>query len=630
VWVPIADTPELTPWGYRPAAVPSLLTARAYWWVEVMARVKDGVDRGAIEAALTGELRRFIVEALPAADRSRLPQLAIQSGATGVDALRSQYELPLRVLMGMVTVVLLIACANVGVMLLSRAMDRRREFALRLSLGASRGRLVRQLLTESLAMSLAGGVLGLLCAGWASRALLLLVPSNRRPIVETPVDGGVLIFTIALAALAAAVFGCLPALLATRVDVLSQLKTSASASFSDPPAQRFWSSTFVVVQIALSLVLLVGAGLFLRTLGNLRGERLGVDDGRVLVFGVDASQNGFAGDRLAAVYFDLLGELQSTPGVETGTVARLRLFSGAIGMGPVTAIDALPHAAGSAVQTNAVGPDFARTLGMRLVDGRDITWQDVEGRRRVALVSEAMARHFFGDVRVAGRRFNFGNRLNPEAEYEIVGVVSNAKYGRVRGDFPRVAYVPINAMEGDLRGVNFQIRAAAGDPLTLAPAVRQAVERVDRNLAISAMDAMRRQVDDSIWQERLFAHLTTAFGAVSLMLTCMGIYGTIAHAVARRRNELAVRMALGAHRVQLVVMVLRRALVLAVIGIVAGVPLSLWTSRFVSSFLFGLRPSDWITISVMALVLAGAAFAAAYLPASRATRLDPAMALKQE
>jgi macrolide transport system ATP-binding/permease protein len=329
VWVPMLDIPELVPWGFRPANTSSLLDVRDYWWVHVMARVKPGVDPRQAQTVLDAELQRFVADALPSADPQHPPHVGFEAAAGGLDQMRNTYERPLYVLMTIAGLVLLIACANVAVLLLSRAMVRRREFALRLSLGAARGRLIRQLLTESLLMAVAGGTLGILCAGWTSRALLSLVPVDQRPLVDGAVDPGVFGFAACISGVTALLFGLAPAILATRVDVLPALKQSASSSVtSDNPAHRFWSSTFVVVQVALSLVLLVGATLFMRTLTNLRQQPLGVDGERILVFGVDASQNGYSGDRLLNVYRDLLQRLQSLPGVQSASAARLRLFSG--------------------------------------------------------------------------------------------------------------------------------------------------------------------------------------------------------------------------------------------------------------------------------------------------------------
>ena len=573
VWVPMINTAELVPWGFRPANVASLLETRRYWWTHVMARLKDGVDERAAHTRADALFQQFVPDALPQVDRAQAPHLGFEDGAAGLDTLSATYQRPLMLLMAMVVLVLVIACANVAVLLLSRAMARRREFALRLSLGAGRGRLIRQLLTESLLMASLGGTLGVLCAGWTSRGLLFLVPPDRRPLLEAGVDGSTLAFAAALSIATALLFGLAPALLATRVDLLPAMKQAGSgAGASDQPAHKVWSTAFVVVQIALSLVLLVGAALFVRTLTNLHGQSLGVDPDRLLVFGVDASQNGYTGDRLAAFYSDLARRLNSLPGAEATSAARLRLFSGWVSNGGIR-IPGVESKPSMDLNTNAVAPDFARTTGMRVLAGRDIDWTDVDSRRRVAVVNEEMARYFFGDINVVGRRYSHGDAYDASADYEIVGVVTNARYSQVRGAFPRTAYVPFTANRAALRGLYFHVRTAQ-DPLALAASARAIVQGLDPSLAITEMNTMSAQIGDSLWQERLLARITTTFSALALTLACVGLYGTISYGVGRRRSEIAVRMALGARYTQVLWMVLRQAVLLALAGVAIGIPLA--------------------------------------------------------
>ena len=629
LWVPMLNRAELVPWGFRPANTASLLDARGYWWTHVMARLKPGVSEREALARVDALFQAFAANALPELNRAKAPHIGFEPGARGIDSLRAAYEQPLMLLMGMVGLVLLIACANVAVLLLSRAMARRREFALRLSLGAGRGRLIRQLLTESLLMAGAGGLLGLLFAGWTSRALLFLVPADRRPLIDTPIDSFTLGFAAAVSIATALLFGLAPAILSTRVDLLPAMKQAGSGQVaSEHPAQRIWSTTFVVVQIALSLVLLVGAALLIRTLDNLHNQPTGIDQDRLLVFGVDASQNGYSGDRLAGLYEELIKRLAAAPGVEAASAARLRLFSGWVSNGSISIPGVEPKASRN-LNTNAVGPEFAKTTGMRLLAGRDLTWADVEGKRRVAVVTEEMARYFFGDLNVLGRRYSPGNTYDPSIDYEIVGVVSNARYSQVRGDFPRTAYLPFTANRGVLRGLYFHVRTS-GDPLTLAPTVRTIVKGLDPSLPVAELDSMVNHIGTSLWQEHLFARLTGIFSGLALMLACIGLYGTISYGVGRRRSEIAVRMALGARYSQVLWMVLRQALLLAGGGVLVGVPLALWSSRYLGSLLYGLSPRDPLTIALTGMVLIVVASLAGYLPARRAALVDPARALKQD
>ena len=629
VWILMADMAEVPPWGFRPSEVPSLLTSTGYWWVQVMARLKEGVDAREAASVLDGKFQAFAATALPATEKDKLPHLGSEPGGAGLDLVRGEYERPLYLLMQMVGVVLLIACANVAVLLLSGSTARRREFALRLSLGAARRRLVRQLLTESLLLAVAGGALGLLFSGWTSRGLLYLLPAGERPLIENPIDDGVLAFTLLVSAVTALLFGIVPALVGTRVDLLPELKrTTSGTTVADHPGHRFWSSTLVVAQIALSLVLLVSAALFIRTMNHLHREPLGVDHGRLLVFGLDASQNGYTGERLATLYREILHRLEAMPGAESATAARLRLFGGWVSNGVIRVAGQEPSS-DRMVYSNGVGPAFAKTMGLHVLAGRDLTWQDLDGMRRVAVINEAMAQHFFGNTNPLGQHFSFSATPDPASEYEIVGVVSNAKYSGVRGEFPRTAYLPYTANRAAL-GQLFMMVRTGGSPMRLAPAAREAVRSVEPSVALIDMDSMDGQIGDSLWRERMFARLTAAFGLLALVLACIGLYGTIAYGVGRRRAEIAVRVALGAARGQILWMVLRRALVLAAGGVAIGIPLVLWSGRFLASELTGVTPRDPVALAAAALTLILIATLAGYLPARRATLIEPAAALKQE
>jgi hypothetical protein len=281
------------------------------------------------------------------------------------------------------------------------------------------------------------------------------------------------------------------------------------------------------------------------------------------------------------------------------------------------------------MHSNAVGPRFAQTAGLQVRGGRDLTWSDIEGRRRVALVNEAMASYVFGNANPVGRRFAFGDKADPSREYEIVGVVSNARYSQVRGTFPRTAYVPYTVNRAALGELYMMVRAS-GDPMSVAEAARGAVREVDSTLAIVELDGMTHQVTDSLWQERLMARLTSVFGLVALTLACVGIYGTIAYGVGRRRAEIAVRVALGARDSQIVWMILRRALVMAAIGVLLGTPLTLWAGQYVATLLFELSPRDPLALLVAATMMFVVAASAGYIPARRALAIQPAAALKHE
>ena len=630
VWVPMINTPALAPWGYWPKNRAAPMVDPSYWWVEVGARLKPGYSDQQAAATLDPMFQQFVFGALPDTNRTTPPHLGLESGARGVDSLAQWYRDPLLLLMGLVAVVLLIACANVAVLLLARAMNRRGEFALRLSLGAARGRLVRQVLTESLLFACIGGVLGVLSARWAANALLLLMPAGQRPLIDTALDMPTLAFAAAISISAAILFGMAPALLATRVNLLPAIKQSAAGPvMSGGRAHRRWSTGLVAIQLALTVVLLSGSALLVRTLTNLGRQSLGIDVQHLLLFDVDASQNGYSGDRLAALYGEIAGRLAALPGADSASVMRLRLFSGARSDSTIRAAGVAPKAESMDLEYNAVGPDFARATGLKVLAGRDLTWADVAGHRRVALVSEAMARYFYGELNVVGRRYSKGTTYNPDADYEIVGVVSNARYYEVRGDFSRTAYIPFTSADLTLAGMTFEVRTG-GDPLPLAAAARTAIHDVVPALPLLRLETMTQQVTDSLWQEHLFARLMSAFTALALTLAVIGLYGTMSYGVGRRRGEIAIRMALGARSSQVLWMVLRQALLFAGIGIAVGIGLSLWTGQFLASLLYGLTPRDPITLALTAVLLTLVAAAAGYVPARRAARIDPAQSLKQE
>jgi predicted permease len=385
----------------------------------------------------------------------------------------------------------------------------------------------------------------------------------------------------------------------------------------------------VIAQVALSLVLLFGAGLFIRTLVQLQREQLGVDARHMLVVDLDATQNGYTGPRLAALYETILERLQTLPGVQGVTASRLALFSGWVSNGPIAVAGLEAKAGGMTVYWNAVAPSFAETMGLKLRVGRPIGWEDLRAARRVAVINDAAAQYFFGSANPLGRTFTFGAQMKPAEQYEVIGVVQNAKYGSVRGAMPRTAYVPFTAMTATLSGLSFALRTA-GDPSAVVPALRRVVRDLDAGLALANVRSETDQIATSLWQERLFADLMTAFGLLAILLASVGIYGTMSYAVARRRREIGLRMAIGAQRGQVLRLILGGAMRLTLIGIVLGVPVTLAASRLVGSELFGVTPADPQTMIAAIVVLVAIMAGAGYWPAYRASRVDPMAALRAD
>ena len=629
IWVPAVDSPALTPFGFRPPDTPSLLSVRTYWWLAVMARLAPGVDRARVQAAVTPKFQQFVTDALAIPIGSRImPALVVMPADRGLDALTQGFARPLVVLMVIVGLVLLIACANVATLLVARATARRREIAIRLSLGASRSRLVRQLLTESLTLAILGGAVGTIAAVWGTRALLLLLPEGQRMDVTASMSASVLAFTGLITLATGILFGLAPAFRATRPDVAADIKPSMGLR-TGSGSRADLGGGFVVAQVALSLVLVFGAGLFIRTLRELRNEKLGVDTKNVLVVGLDATQNGYAGERLATVYQTILERLPAIPGVANVTATRLPLFAGWVSNGPIAIQGLEPKPEGTVAHYNGVGPAFAQTMGLKLLAGRSIDAADVSAGRRVAVINEIGAQSFFGTANPIGRQFSFGGHGDPARQYEIVGVIQNAKYNNVRGAFPKTLYVPYTAMPATLGGLSLQIRTLT-EPTAVLPSVRRVIHEIEPGLALADVRTESDQVAETLWQERLLAQLVTTFGALALALACIGVYGTMSYAVSRRTKEIGVRIAIGARTSQVLRQELRRSVRLAVIGIAIGMPIAFGASRLVASQLFGIKGTDPAAMGVAVVVLAAVTTAAGFLPARRAAAVDPIVALRTE
>jgi predicted permease len=615
----------------------------------VLARLKPGVAPQA-GAALSLLLQQSLLEEAG----SQLPpekQQAIQRQTMkllpadqGFSMLRQQFSAPLRLLMAVVGLVLLIACANVANLLLARAAARRKEIAVRLALGASRLRLIRQLLTESLLLALAGGVAGLLLAAWCSGLLLAVVSSGRNPVtngsrlsLNAPLDGRVVGFTVLVSLLAVVLFGLAPAWRATRLELSPTLKDNARAWGG---SGRFrWGQTLVVAQVALSLALLIGAGLFVRSLSKLKSTDIGFKRENVLLFSVDPQLIRYQKEQIAGLYKQMLERITTVPGVQSVSLARQGLLNGGGTQGSIT----VPGHASTADENSItqtregsvynapwlcqVGPRFFETAGMTLLRGRDFGPQDHETARKVAVVNEAFARYYFGNADPLGQRFDRGK--NDGGEVEIIGVVKDAKAVSIREQTPRTFYVPFLQDPGAWRETTFQVRTA-GNPLHLVAEIRRAVQGVDPNLPLFRVRTLEAQVDESLGQERLVATLASLFGALALLLACAGLYGVLSYSVSQRTHEIGIRLALGAPPGRVLWMVLRETYALVLAGIVIGAAASFAAGRLIASMLFGLTPTDPVTALLAVILMIGVASLAGWLPARRAARVAPLVALRHE
>jgi len=628
IWIPMREEPGLTPWGVQPDKGNSMFADARWWWIMIMGRLKPGITQDQARAEVDLLFQQSITAGWDAPKKpEELPHIEFVPASKGLHLLRERFSKPLLILMTAASLILLIGCANVATLLLARAAARQKEVSVRLATGASRSRVVRQLLTESVALAAIGGALGLLVAEWGSRVLLVLMSSPGQSIaVDVRPDRTVLAFSAGLSILTALLFGLAPACRATRVDLARGLKENASATSPRLGLGR----VLVSVQVAISLPLLIGAGLFIRTLGNLLHQDLGFDSRNLLLFALDPPRSSYTYDRITAMYEQLLQKIQAILGVRSATASQMALLSGwSSNSGISTDGPALQPGQSSNVYWNAVGPAFFETMGIPIVLGRGIDWRDIQGSRKILVANESMARHFFPGENPLGHHVSFGSGRDPKERYEIVGVAGNAKYDHLRDEPPRTVYGPYTAARASIRRMYFEARTA-GDPSASIPAVRQVVRSIDPDLPLIDVKTQVQQIEAALAQERMFARLSGFFGGLALLLVSVGLYGTLSYAVTRRTNEIGIRMALGAQRPRVLWMMLRESLLLIAYGVAVGLPLAFATTRLLVSQLYGVKPNDGATLCVAVLVVATVGTAAGYLPARRASRVDPMVALRYE
>ena len=552
--------------------------------------------------------------------------IKLTPAASGLSRLRVQFSQPLRALMAAVGLVLLIACANIANLLLARATNRQREIAVRMSMGAGRWRVIRQLLTESFTLAMLGAVLGVALASWASKLLLVMVSGGPETIpVDVGLDSRVLVFVVLVSLATPLLFGMAPAWRAARVELNSSLKQGRNIAAVNSPLAR----ALVVGQVALSLVLLVGAGLFLRTLVNLTNVDMGFDKHNVLVFGIEPASVGYKEDsRLTRLYQEIERRVSAIPGVRAASFSFFTFNQGAWSEDAWTPEES-PEAKGNREAVyNKVGRGFFSAMGLKLLSGRTFDQQDSENSPKVAVINETMARLFFPNESPLGRRFRMdGPDAKPENDRIVVGVARDAKYMALKERPWPAAYLPYSQEPGYLW--NFEVRYS-GDAGSTAPAVRQVIHDVDPRLPVTGAGTLAEQVDRSVVDQRLTAQLSSFFSLVAVFLACIGIYGLMSYAVVHRTNEIGIRVALGAQQGQVLRLIMRQGLVLAASGVAVGIALALIFTRLLRSLLFGVQPFDPVTFIGVAFLLTLIALAACYLPARRAMRVDPVVALRYE
>lgn len=634
----------------------SYLSGAGVWWLRLMGRLKPGATPEQAQAQLENAFHQSVVEHRTARqaqataaggnrindlDPKQYPRLFADPGGQGEMWRRRYYAPSLYLLLGVVGLVLLIACANVANLLLSRAASRQKEIGLRLALGASRRRLIRQLLTESVMLSVIGGGFGILFALWIKNGLLVVSDWGGRGMraLEPQLDWRVLGFTLALSLLTGIVFGLAPAWRTTKLDLTPALKESGRASSA---THRSWLSRgLVVVQVALSLLLLVGAGLFVRTLVNLQRVDPGFNTQNLLLFEVFPGLIGYKDDQLRNVYQQISQRVEAVPGVQAVTFSRMALLAQGSSSSSVFLREDLNQTPDSEGRIkprgdgyrHVVRENFLEAMGIPLLLGRTFTTHDTFNTPRVAVVNQTFVKTFFpNENNPVGKRFTF-DPSKPD-EIEIIGVAKDAKYTRQRDEVPPTVYSSYQ-QERPLQSGVFEVRTG-DDPAAVAASVRQALKEVEPNLPVGRMITQIEQADETLRMERLFAKLLTLFGLLAQQLAAIGLFGVLAYTVSQRTHEIGIRMALGAQRSNVMKMIVRQGMVLAMLGVVLGLIGAYVLTRYLESWvklsdmLFGVEVSDPFTYGLIAVLLSVVALIACYIPARRATKVDPLVALRNE
>lgn len=628
IWVPFQNRPDLTAWG-QPAkdtdgSEQTLYGTPTWWCLMMIGRLAPGVTAPHAQAQLNPLFQRSAYEGIASHDpKEPLPQLYFQS-ARGIESLREDYEQPLKFLMAMVGLVLVIACSNVAMLMVARNAARQREFSLRMALGAGRGRLFRQLLSESLLLVAAGAGLGWVFALWSTNALVVWSDFD----VDLAPDYTVLLFTLLVSMLAALAFGLAPLRNALRCAPGLALKASAASSSQD--RNKFRSGQIVVgLQMAMCVVSLVGAGLLVRTLRNLETADLGLHAPGLLAFGITPPQTLHTDAEVLQFYQALSNSLRALPGVESLTLTQNRPGSG-WGNNTSAYVDGVlphPNGNGNSMRWNAVGPDYTHTFGINLVLGRDFTDADSTAAPKVAIVNQTFVQRFLPNRNPLGHRLALSGKPT-DTQYTIVGVAADSKYTGVRETPRPMAFFPYAQVPG-VGTMHFDLRTE-GNPAALLTVVRQAVQQFGPDLPLLQPMTQAEQFEQSFSQDRLVARLALFFGLLAALLVATGLYGTLAYRVSRRTAEIGVRMALGAQRGQVLWMVLRESLGVSLAGVALGLLLSYAGARLMRSMLFGLQPGDPFTFVVALLGITMVAVAAGLIPARRAASVDPMIALRWE
>lgn len=621
VFVPFSLQPQLLPQRKG-----SLLNDDDYWWVTVMGRSKEGVTPETAQASLDTVFRSVLLATAGPEKEKEIPHLVLVGGSRGLNGSTRALTRQTYVLLGLVGLVLLLACANIANLLLARSAARQREMGIRLALGAGRGRILRQVLTESLFLSLLGGLLGL-AVGYAVRDVLpsLVSPSWAQPILNGRFDLRVFAYTAGVSIIAGLLFGLAPAWQAVRTNPDLKAQTRSEMGRRKGLANKL----IVSLQIGLSTLLIVGATLFVRTVVNLNSVDLGFRADHLLLFKVQLPPMLYRPPRDIAVSRQIEERLATVPGVESVTLSAKPLIANSYGTDNFVRLDRPQDESGQGeAWTNAVGRSFFQTMGIPLLAGRGFDATDTETSQKVAVINRALAQKYFPDTDPLGKTFN-GYQFDSDAPILIVGVCGDTRYDSLRKQPPPTYYVPYYQSPRTGGEMTYEVRTRV-EPYSLVPSIQSAVQSVDRDTPLIAIRTQSDQISDTIRQEHLLARLTVSFGSLALLLACIGIYGVMTYTVARRTNEIGIRLALGAQKRMILRMILSQAFRITLMGVILGLGAGLILTQLLRAMLFGLNPEDPLAMVGAALLLLAVSLTAAFIPALRASRMEPTKALRYE
>jgi predicted permease len=625
LWIPLSQAASLEPiWNRR-----SRVDDATDWWLAIIGRLKPRTSLAEAQAATNLAFRNEALHgANPVFKDADDPQVAVLPAQKGLVGIRQYYDQPIYILSAAVAIILVIVCANLAALLLARATAREKEMAVRLALGAGKGRIIQQLLTESLLLSFAGAALGILFADWSAQALAAFISRNAYStlFIDTRPDARVLGFAVVITLLTGILFGLAPAFRGSRINVGSALKDSSggSAGAANATGRRIGlGSCLVVAQVALSVVVLVGAGLLIRTLANLRKVNPGFDTHNLLLFGINPIPAGYKVERSQTLYRELQARLTSVPGVISASYSSDTLLSNGLW---TSGVHIEGQSKDATVQTDmlAVGAEFFETMRLPLIAGRTFSKSDFQSGRAVAVVNRTFGQRFLGGKNPLGVHLGGTTPSGKDVEREIVGIVGDAKYDDLRKSVEPTAYIPLQ--EG---AAHFAIRASI-QAEALIPTVRQVVASFDDNLPLFDVRTQTETIDRLLFNERLVAQLSSVFGGLALVLACVGLYGLLSYEVARRTREIGIRTALGAPRREIFRLVLRQGLTLTIFGAIVGITAAIGVTRFLGSLLYGVGATDPLTFVTIAFTLVAVALLAGYIPSRRAMRVDPMVALRYE